>query len=394
MIEIDINDRDKIAIVAVGYNRIEGLKRLLDSVNAAYYPSEDIPLVISIDCSGNRELYDFVLEYKWFHGKKYVNIENERLGLKKHIFQCGDLTYQFKGIILLEDDIFVSPMFYQYTTKAFEKYENDSNIAAISLYTYENNFLNNFIPFQPLYKGADVFAFQIVSSWGQAWNKRMWSSFQDWLTQWDEDFSKIDIPNMVKSWTRAWTKYFYAYMRCSGTYYLFPYYAYSTNFNDCGGEHGGSSDALVQSCLVQGGCNLKMPDFEDLVRYDVYFQNESILDSLNIDKNQVLVDLYGIRDIDFGKYRYILTTDIKPYRIIQSWALSLRPIELNVMNNILGRGIYLYDLTVKHGNFKSKTMTYDLMHYCLHGFSYKHLLKYSLQNIKAKVKFKLGFHKI
>ena len=53
-------NKDKVAIVCVGYNRIKSLSRLLNSLLCAEYPSNDIPLVISIDCSGNKELYNFV----------------------------------------------------------------------------------------------------------------------------------------------------------------------------------------------------------------------------------------------------------------------------------------------------------------------------------------------
>ena len=106
-------NKEKIAIVAVGYNRKKSLERLLSSLEVAYYQHEDIPLVISIDASGDEEVYALAREYNWTHGEKYVNIQQERLGLKNHIYQCGDLTKYFKAIILLEDDLYVSPYFYE-----------------------------------------------------------------------------------------------------------------------------------------------------------------------------------------------------------------------------------------------------------------------------------------
>lgn len=102
----DLN-KEKIAIVVVGYNRLYPIQRLLKSLEAANYRESDIPLVLSIDCGGNDDLNSYVNGYKWPFGEKYVIVHEKRLGLKQHIFSCGDLTKYFKGIILLEDDIYM-----------------------------------------------------------------------------------------------------------------------------------------------------------------------------------------------------------------------------------------------------------------------------------------------
>ena len=94
------SNKQKIAIVTVGYNRLNSIKRLLQSLTEAHYNIDDVPLVISIDASGDEELYDYVRNYEWVHGQKYVIIHETRLGLREHIFSCGDLTQYFKGIIL------------------------------------------------------------------------------------------------------------------------------------------------------------------------------------------------------------------------------------------------------------------------------------------------------
>lgn len=45
----DLQNKEKVAIICVGYNRIKSMKRLLGSLLKAVYPSKDIPLVISVD---------------------------------------------------------------------------------------------------------------------------------------------------------------------------------------------------------------------------------------------------------------------------------------------------------------------------------------------------------
>ena len=114
-----IEDKERIAIVVVGYNRQQSLSRLMSSLLQANYDDVSVPLFISIDCSNDHGLYDYVKKIVWPYGNKYVNIQNERLGLKEHIMQCGDLSQHFKAIILLEDDIYVGEYFYNYAIKKY-----------------------------------------------------------------------------------------------------------------------------------------------------------------------------------------------------------------------------------------------------------------------------------
>ena len=161
MITIPPVHQNDLAIVVVGFNRLRGLQRLLGSLEKATYNDNSVPLVIGIDASGNQDVYDFVRSYQWKYGPKYVNIESERLGLKNHIFQCGRLSEFFKGVIILEDDLFVSSDFYRYSLATLEKYGNDHNISGIALYSEGlNGYVN--IPFIPLSNGSDVYAFQSV----------------------------------------------------------------------------------------------------------------------------------------------------------------------------------------------------------------------------------------
>ena len=65
---IDPVYRGTIAIVVVGYNRRDSMKRLLASLLKAIYPNQRIPLVISIDCSGNEDIYNDARTFVWPYG--------------------------------------------------------------------------------------------------------------------------------------------------------------------------------------------------------------------------------------------------------------------------------------------------------------------------------------
>lgn len=341
-----IQNSEKIAIVAVGYNRINAISRLLQSLQNAKYPSNDIPLVICIDCSGNQELYNYVRQFEWQHGEKYVIIQEQRLGLKEHILRCGDLSQHFKAIILLEDDIYVSPYFYNYVVQAVNKYGKEKDIAEISLYKHE---LNRYawLPFEPVKNQADVFLLQDISTWGQCWTKDMWQSFREWLKQIDnihELIQKLDIPSTIKTWENAWSPFFIAYVIENEKTVLYPHISLTTNFSEAG-EHEHSSNRF-QVHLLDNDTQFCYLELNSLERYDIYYNNEKTYNYLGIDSNQVCLDFYGI-NLNKSKKRYILSVRHLPYKIIKSYALALRPIELNIEYNLQGEGLYLFDTNTK-----------------------------------------------
>lgn len=381
-------NKQKIAIICVGYNRIKSMKRLLGSLLNAEYPSNDIPLIISIDCSGDEELYNFVRDFEWPYGEKYVNIQKERLGLRNHIYQCGDLSQYFKAIILLEDDLFVSPYFYHYAEQAIDKYGDVEDIAEISLYRNDSNGYAGF-PFSPMQNGADVFLWHDVSTWGEIWTPSMWKSFVYWRDHiCSEDIIKrVDMPDRIKGWTRAWSKYYNAYVISTGKHVLYPYVSLSTNFSDAG-EHGGDSKGEVQVDMMYGKRTYIMPSVRDLVRYDIYDNNEAIPEWIGYSPEDLCVDLYGINTNIYGR-RYILSSRCLPYKVLKSYALCMRPIEMNIKYSLEGTGLFLYDTSVRNNGKKPAAYSKSFMHFMMHGIAPHEIWKYSRISIINSIKRKL-----
>ena len=109
-----------IPIVVVAYNRIESLKRILGSLLQAEHPDQGTELIISIDRGDNADVLDYANAFSWPFGEKQVIYQEENLGLKRHILKCGGLTRAHDGIILLEDDLYVSPDFYRYALECYD----------------------------------------------------------------------------------------------------------------------------------------------------------------------------------------------------------------------------------------------------------------------------------
>ena len=170
---------NKPAIVTIAYNRPDSLGRLLSSLGNAKYPEgSEVTLVISIDKSDTDEVVRLAKEYEWPFGEKVVIARKERMGLKNHVLACGDLTDTYGSIIVLEDDLYVSPSFYEYAVKALDFTEGDERIGGVSLYNHLFN-VHARRSFMAIDDGYDNWYFQFASSWGQAYTKSQWDGFKE-----------------------------------------------------------------------------------------------------------------------------------------------------------------------------------------------------------------------
>lgn len=377
-----IENKNQVAIIAVGYNRLLSIKRLLESLDRAHYSCE-VPLVVSIDNSGCQELYDYVNTFEWKHGTKYVIIQKERLGLKNHILACGDLTRYFKAVIILEDDIFVSEFFYDYVLDAIKKYGDDPRIGGISLYRPS---MDGNLPIDYIQDGNGSFAYQNVESWGQCWTQQMWNAFRNWYDSNSEtDFSNIDMPVYMKNWKKAWSKFYMAFQIQENRYFIYPSVSYTTCFSEAG-EHGITS-SIGQSVLASGYNGAILKGFDDLSKYDIYGANEAIYLWLGLSKDELCIDLRGNNDNSKQK-RYVLSPYHYSNKVEKEFALSLRPIELNVKYNVEGRGLYLYN-AIDGAKAVRKGFPMALAYYYIRQFNVKVLAKYVFSYTKMRVVQKL-----
>lgn len=359
-------------IIVVTYNRPNSLLRLLASLKVAKYSNiDEITLIISIDKTESAEVYQIAEDFEWI-GNKIVIKHEVRLGLKKHILSCGDLTSTYGAVIILEDDLFVSPFFYEYTEKALDFYNNKTEIAGISLFNYK--YLENLdLLFHPYFSGFDTYFIQYASSWGQAWTLKQWDEFKQWYqnnNEWEVDDKRI--PSFVLSWPeKSWKKYFIKYLIERNKLVVYPYISYTTNFGEIGANEGYKNN-LHQVNLNQGlNINFGLIEFF----YDAYFQiNPSFLKKMNpqLAEYQFVVDLFGNKSKDIIKTEFVLTTRCCKNHIM-SFSLELYPPELNIIYNIKGRDIYLAE--VEDVDFNSNSCSKLLK------YSY-HLSDFAIQKIQ------------
>lgn len=374
------------AIVAVGYNRPAALKRLLQSIDNAKYTNNNVTLIISIDKANNEnDVLEVADSFSWNHGQKIIRTFDQRQGLRKHIIQCGDLSIEYGAVIILEDDLIVSPNFYEYTKSAIRFYQNDELITGIALYSHEwNGYAHKF--FCPIADKYDTYLGQFSITWGQCWTSKWWSNFRQWyVSKEDKLGTSSKIPNNINNWSnQSWGRYFINYMIERDLYYVIPRISLSTNCSEIG-QHAKQIDNEHQVRLLNADdYNYEFSPTNDSQRYDVFFENMNLLKyfSFELTKEGIVIDLAGIGRSIEGK-RYYLTTRDLPYEIIEEYALQLRPIDMNIICANYGRGIKLYDTTKKRRNKKND---FDYVtKYEIRGISNRTLLRYSLHMIVNKI---------
>jgi len=392
----------KPAIVAVGYNRPASTKRLLESIGKANYNSKDVPLIISIDETNlSDEVERVAQEFQWNYGTKEIRRFPERQGLRKHIIQCGDYSEKYGAVIILEDDLVVAEDFYSYACAAQEAYGDNEKVCGISLYSYNFNVFTHFL-FTPMPSVYDVFLGSMVVTWGQSWNSRQWKLFKQWYVAHEDKLPTFNfsIPRDISGWAHSWGIYFASYMAENKLNYIYPYISRTTCFSDFG-EHNKSTVpfTFVQVPIMQG-CPSKYTFgvYEQLVQYDSFYErvlsNNIIVAGIHGD--DICMDLNNMKT-NTGNKKFVITNSILPYKKIASFALTLRPISLNVINEIPGNQIHLYKLdegTSLIRLWKGHRPRYQANHrrlkYEFHDVSWRLLMFYSPKEFLYRLKDKIA----
>ncbi len=381
----------KLGIVIIGYSNVNGIKRLLSSLNSVVFGEDELKLIFSIDYSGKADVTNLANAFIWDHGEKIVKAYENNLGLRTHILKCGDYIddYDLDAIIVLEDDIFLSPNAYNYALEAINYYRNDNRIAGISLYKHEYN-INAKHPFIALNDGYDTFFMQYAQSWGQIWLRDQWHEFKKWYQSksWEKMDQRI-IPDNLKKWQNSWLKFHIMYCIDTDSFFVYPHISLTTDFSDAG-VHGTRQNTDMQVPLDYSlGRKWNFASFDQSKAvYDAFFQNIYVSKILSLDG--ILIDYYGIREIP-PAYQYVLSTKSLGYKVINSWGLQLRPIEANIILGIDGHDILLYDLSKKEkvskNKIQSKIFEYDLKGLNIVSFSnLEYCFFFVLRYFKNKMK--------
>lgn len=323
-----------LAIIVTAYNRPDALKILLSSLSNLRN-CENVPLIISIDNHGTDEVNRIANEFVWPFGEKEIIIHQEKKGLVKHFIWVGDQTERFEHVIFLEDDLRVSPELINFSRQLIEFYENDSDVAAASLYNPPICEATG-CQFYQIQDGYDVYFFQ-QPYWGNIWFRKKWREFDSYLKEYKEN--KSILPDGIAGWERSFKKIYIQFLIEKNKYVVTPRVSLLTNMGYAGEHSPEDGNYLYRRDIMLGSrkysfCICK----NSMAKYDAFM--EIIPDSIkryNISlKNYDFdVDTKGLRTN--YKSPYVLTTRDSRNAIL-TFSTNMKPIELSVFLEDKGNG--------------------------------------------------------
>ena len=175
--------------------------------------------------------------------------------------------------------------------------------------------------------------------------RNSWQHFYNWYLE-HQDFPVLPhLPHRICSWNKkSWLKYHIRYCIEENKYFVHPFVSLTTNFGDAGEHSNGTANTVYQVELQQGEKkHFELPEYDgEAVYYDGFFENKSLYEVLGLEADSLCLDLNGEWKNRLNK-RYWLTTEVKDFKIVKSFGLNYRPIEVNVIMNNPGKQIFLYD---------------------------------------------------
>lgn len=321
-------------IVCVAYNRPTALKRLLDGLLRVVIPDGvQAPLVVSID-GDDAEVRAVADAFAWPHGSYRVRTNTPRLGLRRHVLSCGDLSQEHGAAIVLEDDLYPSVDLYRYALAALAQYGDDDRLGGIALYSHPTT-ERWFLRFHPLDDASDTFFLQIPASSGQMYSAAQWKSFRDWYDENQHEGVTLEhgVPNHVTEWSpNSWKKFYLRYLVQTRRQFVYPRQALTTNCGDVG-FHFPIDFPSLSAPLSRGRTSWRWGTLDDdAAAHDAWF--EPTADALRarfpgVLPDDVTIDLMGTRPAEGITTEWLLSS--RPCsRPAQTFPLTLLPLGENL----------------------------------------------------------------
>jgi hypothetical protein len=325
------------------------VERLLHSLRQACYPTT-APLIIAVDrpeqkaseatWAANAAVRELARDFEWPYGPKEVVYHDQHLGLIGNVFFCGGLAQQYGAVIVLEDDLYVSRMFYSYALQALEVYGDDPRLAGLALNAL---WFNGFTlqPFTPYLDDADTFFLQLSTPQGQVYTADQWAAFASWYATAETQITPADpLHTMFSRFPSTdWLQTKAKYLVTTGRYYVYPRESLTTNFGEIG-THFRHSTTFFQVPLQHFRQQFRFQPLEKAVAvYDAFF--ELLPDRLNrltglLSEYEYAVDLYASKSLAQLRTDYVLTTRPCTHKPLCSFGKVMRPMEANIVANVPG----------------------------------------------------------
>ena len=260
----------KAPVVLFAYRRPIHTQRVIDAL-LANSEAVDTDLIVFVDGpkspAEKQSINEVLAVFSSLTGFASIDVKSspKNLGLARSVIQGVTSTLeQHDRVIVLEDDILVSPYFLEYMNSALKIYENEEAVASVHGYTYP---IELELPPSFFIRGADC--------WGWATWRRAWKKFnpdgKDLLKRLEKSGQTNDfdfngsarytdmLRDQISGKNDSWAVRWYASAFLENMLTLYPGDSLVRNIGlDGSGTHSGSSTELDTS-VVQTKLSIAKP---------------------------------------------------------------------------------------------------------------------------------------
>lgn len=283
-------------VVLFVYNRLDHTQRVIETL-AKNELAKDTEFFVFSDAAKTEKglekvtaVREYINRTEWQSQFKNVTIvqAEKNKGLAKSVIGgVSEIIEKYGKVIVIEDDLILSPYFLNYMNGALDYYKNDSKIWAISGYTFPMRSLKSY--------PHDVYYSYRGSSWGWATWADRWS-----LVDWEvEDYAALmssperqkqfnrggnDLVNMLRlqmegkidSWAVRWV---YTQSKLD-TYTVYPKYSYLGNGGcDGSGTHSGDDDEYDTDIqMSSAACKFETLEIDKKITREFWYKYSDTLD--------------------------------------------------------------------------------------------------------------------
>ena len=218
-----------------------------------------------------------VAEKKWCKEVTIIKAESNQ-GLAKSIIKgVTEIVNKYEKVIVVEDDIFTSPLFLTFMNKALNTYADFNNIYSVTGYAYPIGSTENKTVLLPY-----------ISCWGWGTWKDKWKAF-DWEADQQNEISQntflsqrfnmahYDYANMLATAKNSWgIKWYYSVFKRNGLVVFLSQSLVRNIGFDASGTHGDADQQMLKQELSTAEPEILLDgeiDFKYYVKLLDYFTN-------------------------------------------------------------------------------------------------------------------------
>lgn len=201
------------------------------------------------------KILDFVDGFRWDFGEKLVHYRTVNVGLQAQWLEAWWPSSDDEFVFVVEDDLEVSPLYYQFLKRLIENYYYNQSNFSPSIYGASLQ-RPRFVPGKHgnkmnLDSETRLFLYQLVGTWGQLLFPRPWKEFRRWYDDHKGRGVKPFLEGMVTNgWykrmgERIWTPWFIKFIHSHGYFNIYTNFlherALSVSHRDAGVNYKGSA---------------------------------------------------------------------------------------------------------------------------------------------------------